>query len=270
MARRRLATLTTLGMLLLTACGGASTGSHTSAGHSPTSGPAAASSPAASTSPTASRYESLEELKKAAVTGGYSCPSWKRSDEVKLAQASGSCSDSDVFSIYADTAKLQQQVKTYKNLQKASAAVGLDPGAILVGPNWIINADDAGALTVLWAHLNGNLISGPEPSAAPSASYTPRKADWRVKLKIKKQQCFGSAGCNVTVGVTPQYVGSSELPDSGTIEVTYKIVGSEDSLVDTFTVENSQVSYTPEQDLSTSSASVHLRAKVTSVTYSDQ
>ena len=113
-----------------------------------------------------------------------------------------------------------------------------------------------------------------EPTEAPTteapAGYRPHKSDWKVAVKVKQKQCFGEVGCNVTVTIDPQYVGSQPLPDSGTIEVTYEISGDvAGPVVGTFTVDGGQASYDKETYMSTASSGVKPKAKVTDVTYSD-
>lgn len=99
-------------------------------------------------------------------------------------------------------------------------------------------------------------------------SFKPKKADFEVRLRTKRKQCFGSAGCNVTVGINPRYVGSQTLPDTGTIEVTYEISGDESGPVtNTFTVEGGKASYTAEEDISTPSSSTKVKGKITDVSY---
>lgn len=65
-----------------------------------------------------------------------------------------------------------------------------------------------------------------EPTEEPTA-YTPKESDWSLQIKTRDKQYFGSAGCNVEVRVTPLYVGpgsvKTDLPDEGTIEITYKL-----------------------------------------------
>jgi hypothetical protein len=119
------------------------------------------------------------------------------------------------------------------------------------------------------------VTSAPQASEAPTTSapagYSPKASDWKVGVKVKEKQCFGEAGCNVTVSIHPQYTGDRELPTTGTIEVTYEISGDESGpVVQTFTVTGGdQVSYDKSADLSTSSSGVTPKAKVTDVTYSE-
>lgn len=110
-----------------------------------------------------------------------------------------------------------------------------------------------------------------EPTEEPApATYVPKKSDWEVKVTTRKKQCFGSAGCNVTVKTEPEYVGTRDLPDTGTIEVTYQISGDESGpIVGTFTVTGGQAKYTQEEDLSTRSNGTKIRSKITGVTYSE-
>ena len=120
----------------------------------------------------------------------------------------------------------------------------------------------------------------PAPSASPSSddpwpvndsespTFVPQKSDWKVGVKVTERQCFGSAGCNVTVQIDPQYVGTQDLPNSGTISVTYEISGDTSGpIVGTFTVENSQASYDKSTDMDTKSAHTKIAAKVTDVSY---
>ena len=110
----------------------------------------------------------------------------------------------------------------------------------------------------------------PWPTNDESPSFVPQKSDWRVGVKVTERHCFGSAGCNVTVRIDPQYVGTQELPSTGTIEVTYEISGdSSGPVVGTFTVEDSEASYDKETDLDTKSARTKIAAKVTDVAYDE-
>lgn len=109
-----------------------------------------------------------------------------------------------------------------------------------------------------------------EPTTEAPARYKPHRADWKIAIKIKKKQCFGSAGCNVTFRINPNYVGDQQLPDSGTIEVTYVVKGDESGpITNSFTVEDGSASYDGEEFASTPRAATKLTAKVTEVSYTD-
>lgn len=107
-------------------------------------------------------------------------------------------------------------------------------------------------------------------SEVPAGGYTAHKSDWKVGVKVKEKQCFGSAGCSVTVTIDPKYVGATPLPDTGTIEVTYEISGDTSGpVVGTFTVEDHSASFDKETQLDTKSSSVTPKAKVTDVEYTE-
>ncbi|QLQ16163.1 MAG: hypothetical protein HZY73_11430 [Micropruina sp.] len=112
-------------------------------------------------------------------------------------------------------------------------------------------------------------------AAAPSASaseepetYTPSKGDWEVTLKVLNKECFGSAGCNVKVRASLSYGGLEEVPQEGTVEVSFRIKGAEDPYESTFEVTEGG-SYSPDEVMvSTRSSKAKLTAEVTDVEYS--
>lgn len=115
----------------------------------------------------------------------------------------------------------------------------------------------------------------PEPTetAAPEPEpreFKPLVKDFKIKIKILKKQCFGSAGCLVDYRIDPEYVGTQPLPDTGTVEVTYRVTGDESGPIDnTFTVEDGQASYDKEESLTSKSPATKIKAKVTSVAYDE-
>lgn len=231
----------------------------------PAAAPAAAtSSSSTSQSPTPTpapswlgEVESLTELRDAAVAAGYACPSWDHTNVIEKASESGSCSDSDVFSTYASEADRDEVV----GFLQANDSPDL---ALLVGPNWIINGDGAPALE---AKLGGTTVTAAD--APPKPSFDATAADFEIDVKILKKKCFGSAGCNVTYRIVPKYVGASDLPDTGTIEVTYEVRGLEDgAAVNTFTIEAGEASYDSEETGQIETSKTKLTGKVTDVTYS--
>lgn len=152
---------------------------------------------------------------------------------------------------------------------------GLLVGASLFSGGQALSADPAPVPTVTVTApapemTEGASLPSEEPTTeAPPAKYTPHDYEWLVGTKVTKKQCFGSAGCNVEVTIDPQYLGAGDLPDSGTIEVTYQITGGEDPVVNTFTVEGGQISYTKTEDVQTASSKAKIKAKVTGVDYTE-
>lgn len=106
--------------------------------------------------------------------------------------------------------------------------------------------------------------SEPEVETVDETGYSPVPSDFEVDLIVKEQECFGSAGCNVTLRVEPSYVGTN-VP-TGTWEVTYEVTGIEDEpQIQTFTLDGSEVSYQPEINVQTTSRSAEPVAEVTDV-----
>lgn len=116
----------------------------------------------------AQAYGTLEGLRDAAISTGYECPSWQQKNHMPMAAGSGSCSGSDVFSIYANEEQVNAQIEETKRLLE-----GLAGFAWLVGPNWIINSD-AESMERLRAEMGGVIViyetTGPADADAPTAT----------------------------------------------------------------------------------------------------
>jgi hypothetical protein len=95
-------------------------------------------------------------------------------------------------------------------------------------------------------------------------SYEPTATDFSIDLSVKERKCFGSAGCNVTYRVEPNYEGL-QTP-TGTWEITYEVRGIEDGpQVQTFTLTDDSFSFEPEITVQTRNADAEAKAKVTNV-----
>jgi hypothetical protein len=153
-------TLAALAAIGLSACAPASAASDgaapTSAAPSETVTPTPIPTPSTNLS-----YTSLTELRDATVMAGYACPNWDQDDEVDNASESGSCTDSDVFTLYDTDADLRAQVQTYRNLAEEWPD---SETKILVGPNWILSLP-----VEAFDNLQLNL-GGTELDAVPSVS----------------------------------------------------------------------------------------------------
>ena len=101
---------------------------------------------------TAKSYRSVKALVSAVKAAGYICPSWETDDGTALSLESGSCSEMDRFSIYASEKDVQGMVERL-------AADSWSRGKItwLVGPNWIITAEEAD-LVRMSRTLKGTLV----------------------------------------------------------------------------------------------------------------
>lgn len=101
----------------------------------------------------------------------------------------------------------------------------------------------------------------PEPEPVV---YPVRARDFTIKVKIRTKECFGSAGCIVTYQIDPSYEGMADLK-SGSYDITYKVTGANDPIINTMTLEDGTFSFDQEEDTQTPSTSSVLKAKVTSV-----
>lgn len=101
------------------------------------------------------------------------------------------------------------------------------------------------------------------PAVSGESALAPRNL--KIGIRTRQKECFGSAGCNVTVQIVPEYVGTQDV-SSGSWEITYEIRGAEDSpQIETMTLENGTFSFPEEQSLSTRSSSSKLTAVATEV-----
>jgi hypothetical protein len=76
---------------------------------------------------------------------------------------------------------------------------------------------------------------------------TPTTADFLVEPKIKTRQCFGSAGCNVTVQPDVTWIGLGDVDPDKSYEITYQISGDDSGpVIDTLTLsDGTSLSYHP-------------------------
>jgi predicted small secreted protein len=105
-----------------------------------------------------------------------------------------------------------------------------------------------------------------EETTAPEY-VTPTADDFEITLKTTHRQCFGSAGCNVTVEPDLTYAGTVvSLDPAITYDITYEITGDESGpVVNTLTLSaGTSIRYTPS-DLSTASSYTKVSVKITDV-----
>ena len=139
-------------LLTLTACG-QSFDSQVAAPSSEVASP----TPTLSPSPTPTRnveYDSLEDLRDAAIAVGYPCEDWTQDDLVKYASESGTCSDGDVLSTYVSASDLQDQIDGFRDFDPDNEAGSV----LLVGPNWMINVDHDFDVKVLQEGIGGKIF----------------------------------------------------------------------------------------------------------------
>lgn len=111
--------------------------------------------------------------------------------------------------------------------------------------------------------------SAPEPTATETEEEQtpaePTADDFKLKMKITKKQCFGSAGCNVSIKVDVAYTGSGSVDDlPSNVDITFEVRGGEDPYTSTIELEDGQ--YSPDTTLiQTKSSKSKLTAKITAV-----
>ncbi|MFJ2008546.1 hypothetical protein [Streptomyces chartreusis] len=89
-----------------------------------------------------------------------------------------------------------------------------------------------------------------------------------VDLRTTRRQCFGSAGCNVTVEPEFTYLGVTEDVDPDAVyEITYEIRGDESGpVIQTAELsDQTSLNYTPSM-ISTASSGTKVSVKITDVT----
>lgn len=113
----------------------------------------------------------------------------------------------------------------------------------------------------------------PVPAAAPSSTEPPAPdptaADFTIDPKIKSQQCFGEAGCNVVVFPDLTYNGDADLSEK-TCDVTYEISGDQSGpVIDTLETTDDENYSASNTMLDTASSSTSITVKVTDVSCMD-
>ncbi|WDO05538.1 hypothetical protein ME763_07655 [Streptomyces murinus] len=110
-----------------------------------------------------------------------------------------------------------------------------------------------------------------DDAKATEASYndSPVPDDFALALKTTERQCFGSAGCNVTVEPNLTYAGVTPLDPDKSYSITYEVHGDTSGpVIQTMELsDQDQLSYTPVS-ISTASRSAKVSAKITDVTVS--
>jgi hypothetical protein len=105
-----------------------------------------------------------------------------------------------------------------------------------------------------------------EPDLEPT--YEEVDADsFTIELRTTERQCFGSAGCNMTVEPELTFLGDSENVDPDAVyEITYEIRGDESGpVIETAELsDQTSLNYTPSL-ISTASASKKVSVKITDV-----
>lgn len=117
------------------------------------------------------------------------------------------------------------------------------------------SASDAGSS---YTSSNGDGTSSTDASTPPQASW------YYVRPKILSKECFGSAGCNVSVKLVLSMTDPSA--QGRTVEITVKVIGDESGpSIETIDVDDSGNYDPPTLELSTPSNGTLIKARITEV-----
>jgi hypothetical protein len=118
------------------------------------------------------------------------------------------------------------------------------------------------------ASVTASPTASPQETPEPVEAFSLTKQDIELELKTTERQCFGSAGCSVTVQVRASLdtATADALPPEGQWDVTYAITGDESGpIIGTFALYGNGKYDVNEEFLSTSSVNTPIRVKVTDV-----
>lgn len=97
-------------------------------------------------------YQTVADLKDAAVAAGLPCTVWIHDDVASRCLESGTCSDSSMLSIYASEEDQLAAIGDIRQLAEDTARTGREPVYVLSGANWLIVAPEVEVL-----HLAGRI-----------------------------------------------------------------------------------------------------------------
>ncbi|MFD8899825.1 hypothetical protein [Streptomyces ardesiacus] len=154
----------------------------------------------------------------------------------------------------------------------AAAIIAAIVGTGIVVVQAVNNGDDKPAATATESSVPSEdpaTTVADEPEADPEPVFTtPTADDFTIELRTTSRQCFGSAGCNITVEPDLAYTGfSDDLDPDAVYQITYEITGDTSGpIVKTAELsEQTTLNYTPTS-LSTASSSTKLSVKITDIT----
>lgn len=160
------------------------------------------------------------------------------------------------------------QKKSRTNLVIITSAAAVIAAVIGTGI-MVVNSGDNGSKPPVATKPSGEAaVTTAAQKPDPTPTYAELDADsFTIKLKTKSRQCFGSAGCNVTVEPDLTYLGDSDSinPDA-TYEITYEIHGDESGpVIETAELsDRTSLNYTPTV-IQTASSSTKVSVEITDV-----
>lgn len=105
-----------------------------------------------------------------------------------------------------------------------------------------------------------------EADAEPTYE-APDVDDFTMTLRTTERQCFGSAGCNLTVEPRLSYAGAGDLDPDAVYEITYEISGDDSGpVIETAELSDETTLDYTESMISMASAGTKVSVKITDVT----
>lgn len=148
----------------------------------------------------------------------------------------------------------------------AALAVGFGLGAAVTSGG---TATESPSSTTESSSSGGGNRDETAAASSAKADYETSAEDWAVDLTVTEKQCFGSAGCNVSVEPIISRIGGVDIPSSGTIVVRVSIAGDESGeIIETYRLDAATGSYDfYATSLSTPNGAVEPVATVTFAEY---
>ncbi|MFD4546442.1 hypothetical protein [Streptomyces sp. NPDC058466] len=158
--------------------------------------------------------------------------------------------------------------KNHTNAIIVGSAAALIAAVVATGVVVVQSRDDTSKPGTAAAESSTPGTDAVADAADPEPTYTDIDANsFRIELRTTKRQCFGSAGCNVTVEPDLTYLGDAEGIDPDAMyEITYEIHGDEAGpVIETAELsDRTSLNFTPSL-ISTASAGTKVSVEITDV-----
>ncbi|MCF8570459.1 hypothetical protein L5G32_09290 [Gordonia sp. HY002] len=90
-------------------------------------------------------------------------------------------------------------------------------------------------------------------------------SDFTLSVLTEEKKCFGSAGCLVTISLSPTFDGMSATLEGRSFKVLYEIQGGEEPILDRFTMTGMRATIDESLSVRTASSDAVITAEVTQV-----
>jgi hypothetical protein len=161
--------------------------------------------------------------------------------------------------------------KRPRNWVIIGSAVAVIAAVIGTGVFVVNSRDDGSDSTTAAATTSAaedTVTAAVEEEPEPSPTFEEVDADdFTIELRTTRRQCFGSAGCNVTVEPELTYMGLGDIDPDATYEITYEIRGDRSGpvIATADLSDETSLNYTPSL-ISTASSGTKVSVKITGIT----